>query len=193
MHGKDTSVRWNVKADVIDPGLTRDLATRQSEVAAPADRIEIKLAAGEHARNADTQAVLSLYHEVAAGASGAFVQSTVEPQRDKGGRKPPLHRRLFRIGDADGMTADALGSAGHSNVYFGTALMRPDLPRDSRGGLADIRAVLGLVIDDDADIGKRAILPSGIQPSFIITTCREPVENRHIHYVFAHPQSQRFR
>jgi hypothetical protein len=69
-------------------------------------------------------------------------------------------------------------------VYFAPAVLRKDLPRGSRGGLDDIVAVLGAVIDDDGDTGKRAVLPQRVEPSIELTTCVKPSVNRRVHFVF---------
>jgi hypothetical protein len=90
----------------------------------------------------------------------------------------------FRVGDVDGMAVEALARGQNGDVYFAPAVLGNDLRRGQRGAFDDIVRVLGLVIDDDADTGKRAILPQGIDPSIVLTTCRRPCVNRHLHFVF---------
>ena len=58
------------------------------------------------------------------------------------------------------------------------------MSHDARGTANDIVAVHGLVIDDDGDTGKRAVLPPGFAPTIEVTTCTQPVVNRHLHFVF---------
>ena len=61
--------------------------------------------------------------------------------------------------------------------------MRRDLPRGSRGKEEDAKAVLSLLIEEDADTGKFVTLPPGIEPTFIVRTSSNPTINRHFHFV----------
>src|SRR5262249_23653008 len=94
----------------------------------------------------------------------------------------------FAIDDVDKMANEAVARAENANIYFATAVMRPSLPPGARGKFEDILAVLGLVVDDDGDTGKRAALPPGIELSLEVTTCEMPVTNRQLHFVFKKPQ-----
>ncbi len=125
---------------------------------------------------------LQLYHDVAAGVAGVLVLTVI----DTSGTVRP---QQFAIGDVDGMAAEALARGQAANVYFAPATLRRDLSHNSRGTANDIVAVLGLVIDDDCDTGKRAILPPGIGPTIEVTTSTQPAANRHYHFVFTRPLS----
>jgi hypothetical protein len=128
-----------------------------------------------------TQVMLGLYRDTAVGLNGLCVLTSIDvhtgmvlPQR-------------FAIGDVEGMAAEAVARAEVANVYFAPAVIKKSLPAGARGMLGDIVAVLGVVVDDDGDTGKRAILPPGIEPTLEVTTCEVPVTNRHIHFVFTRP------
>jgi hypothetical protein len=62
----------------------------------------------------------------------------------------------FAIGDVEGMTNAAMKYDGvpNRNVYAPFAIMSPDLKPRLKGREIDVRAVLALVIDGDADKGK---------------------------------------
>jgi RecA-family ATPase len=75
----------------------------------------------------------------------------------------------FTIGDVEGMTNAAMKYDGvpHRNVYAPFAIMSPDLEPGLKGREIDVRAVLALVIDGDADKGKeRPTAP--VPPDYII-------------------------
>jgi hypothetical protein len=112
--------------------------------------------------------------------NGVFVLLGIGPKA-----KPWVQR--FAIGDVTGMAAEAWSAVLDANMYFAPAIYRKGLAPGARGTANDIVAVLGLVIDDDGDTGKRAVLPSEINTSLEITTCTKPTVNRHIHYVFTRP------
>jgi Family of unknown function (DUF5906)/RepB DNA-primase from phage plasmid len=118
--------------------------------------------------------LLRLYHDAADGRDGVLM---LVPIADK------ARPQKFRIGDVEGMATEAVTRGTTSNVYFAPALIRRDIQNGKRGKATDIVAQLGLVIDDDLDTGKAAILPS-IEPTAIVETCRVPAINRHIHYAF---------
>ena len=124
---------------------------------------------------------LQLYHGVAAGLAGVFVMTIIDP---KTGTVRP---QQFAIGDVEGMAAEAVARGVHSNVYFAPALLREDVGFGARGTFNDLVAVLGLVVDDDGDTGKRAVLPKGFDLSLELTTCQQPCINRHMHFVFNRP------
>ena len=84
------------------------------------------------------------------------------------------HTERFAIGDVDHMTDAIIGWSTHPNlnIYASYAIFRKDLPLRSPGGEADVRAVLALVGDLDADIGKRAVGLDGLplQPPYVVET-----------------------
>jgi putative DNA primase/helicase len=125
----------------------------------------------------DAHTVLAKYHETALGADGVFVLTVI----DRAG-KALIYK--YAIGDAKSMADEAMERGQDANAYFGVAIMRGDLAHGARGGVADAVGVPGLVLDDDADTGKGAVLPPGIEPTFIVTTSHVPKTNRHIHFVF---------
>jgi AAA domain/RepB DNA-primase from phage plasmid len=76
--------------------------------------------------------------------------------------------RHFEIGDHDGMTAAAMEFDGvpHRNVYAPVVVLKPDTAPGTRKE-EDIAAVLGFVIDADADKGKDAPTPP-LPPDYVI-------------------------
>ena len=82
------------------------------------------------------------------------------------GKTPIIHE--FKPGDVDGMVGciARYSSWDGYNVYTTWALFRPNA--SSTGALADLTAVLALVIDSDADTGKSATPP--LDPPFSIET-----------------------
>ena len=136
---------------------------------------------------ADAEKLLGLYHEIAANTPGVFVLGYVTPARTKDAAKPKWFAQKFKIGDSKTMAAEARTRGRHSNVYFGPALMRSDLPAGSRGKEADIVAVASVVIEEDADTGKMVTLPAGVAPSFVVRTSSKPKINSHFHFVLDEP------
>ncbi len=131
----------------------------------------------------DAEKLLGLYHEIAAGTKDAvFVLTCITPAKTKGADGTVSPQR-FLIGDVAGMAAEAKARGALCNVYFGPALMRRDLAK-GRGKEADIVAVLSIVIEEDADTGKKVTLPSGVSPSFVVMSSGNPTLNRHFHFVF---------
>ena len=120
--------------------------------------------------------LLQLYHNAAQSTPGVLVLTPIVE-----GKKPRPQK--FSIGDVEGMAAEATARGEHANVYFAPAVLRQDLPIGQRGKAEDIVAQLGLVIDDDPDTGKPAVLPP-IEPSAVVETSPG---NRHIHFVFTRP------
>jgi len=104
---------------------------------------------------------VQILHERAAGLDGLLVVSVFN-----GNTEGTITQH--RIGDVEGMTAAVMAhdSVPGANVYTGLHVMRRGLARSSRGGKADIVAVLGLVADMDADTGKTGELP--LDASYII-------------------------
>ena len=135
----------------------------------------------------DAERLLSLYHETAAGVKDAvFVLACITPAKTKGAASTVSPQR-FRIGDAQAMAAEACNRGKFCNVYFGPALMRSDLARGERGKEADIVAVPSIVIEEDADTGKKVTLPKGVSPSFVVMSSSNPTINRHFHFVLEKP------
>ncbi len=135
----------------------------------------------------DAEKLLSLYHETAAGTPDAvFVLTCIAPAKTKGAASTVSPQR-FRIGDVAAMAAEAKARGQHSNVYFSPSLMRKDLPRGSRGEEKDIVAVPAVVIEEDADTGKKVTLPAGVAPSFVVMSSSKPTLNRHFHFVLEKP------
>ena len=135
----------------------------------------------------DAEKLLALYHEIAEGVPDAvFVLSTVNPPKVKGATAPLISQR-FRIGNVEGMAAEARARSEHSNVYFGPALMRRDLPTGQRGKEQDIVAVLSVIIEEDKDTGKLVKLPPGISPTFEVMTSSDPALNKQFHFLHEKP------
>jgi len=137
------------------------------------------------------RAFLQLYHDAARGLRGVFVLTVIDaPVLDENGnevRKPKARPQRFRVGDVNGMLEEASARSGQANVYFAPAILRRDMPPGARGEAKDIIAMLGLVIDDDPDAGKRALRPPGNEPTIEICTSREPATNLQPHYIFTRP------
>ena len=132
--------------------------------------------------------LLQLYHDAAAGCDGVLMLVMVRDDgvTKDGKTKSKAYPQKIRIGDVAGMASEAVARGETANVYFAPAVIRKDIGRGARGKAADIVAQLELVIDDDRDTGKPASLPP-IEPTAIVETCREPVINQHIHFVFCRP------
>jgi len=81
------------------------------------------------------------------------------------------------------------------NVYWGAALMDPDLTSGARGGKADIRQMLAVVVDiDDAEAAKHvdAALesgrwPLGLVPSRIVQTSSQPTPRYQLVWLLKEP------
>ena len=132
--------------------------------------------------------LLGLYHEVAAGVKDAvFMFGSVTPAKTKDAPKATWHAQKFKIGNVAEMANEARARGAFANVYFGPALMRGDLAKGKRGETADIVAVLAVVIEEDADTGKRVTLPTGVLPSFVVMSSSNPTLNRHFHFVLEKP------
>ncbi|KQS80426.1 hypothetical protein ASG25_02105 [Rhizobium sp. Leaf384] len=103
---------------------------------------------------------VEMLHQLAAGLAGLLVVSTfyANPNGDEDVPGVVSHHR---IGDVDGMVEAILCHAEtpHANVFAGLQVMRPNLERGKRGTEADIVALLGLVVDLDADTGRDGAMP----------------------------------
>jgi hypothetical protein len=110
-----------------------------------------------------------MLHSLAAGIEGVLVTSTyyANPAGDSDTPGTVTHHA---IGDVDGMVEAIVAHAGtaNANVFTGTHVMRKGLGRGSRGKESDIVAMLGLVVDLDADTGKVGEIP--IEPNMVLET-----------------------
>ena len=117
---------------------------------------------------------VEMLHSLAAGVEGNLIIGVYgeDPMRKdaKGNFGVMIHSQVlkFNVGDVDGMVGGIMAYDGipHANVYAPLHVMRRDLGPKKRGTKQDIRAVLGLVADMDADTGKVGKLP--FEPSFEI-------------------------
>jgi Virulence-associated protein E/RepB DNA-primase from phage plasmid len=101
---------------------------------------------------------VAMIHDLAkgAGVDGILAFTRIEGDR--------THTERFSIGDVDRMADAIIGWSDHPNlnIYMSHAIFRKDLPSGAAGGEADVRAVLSLVGDLDADIGKKAVSLDGL-------------------------------
>lgn len=112
---------------------------------------------------------IQMLHSLANGVDGVLVTSVyfADPTGDSDAPGAVTHHA---IGDVDGMV-DAItahATTPNANVFTGLQVMRKGLPRGKRGGKADIAAVLGLVVDLDADTGKTGQMP--VEPNTVLET-----------------------
>ncbi|WP_458387316.1 DUF3987 domain-containing protein [Rhizobium redzepovicii] len=112
---------------------------------------------------------IQMLHSLADGIDGVLVTSVyfADPTGDSDAPGAVTHHA---IGDIDGMVDAIMAHATtpNANVFTGLQVMRKGLPRGKRGGEADIIAVLGLVVDLDADTGKAGEMP--IAPNAVLET-----------------------
>jgi hypothetical protein len=106
----------------------------------------------------DAEAVrahVELLHKLAAGIDGNLIVATYG-EDPATGRRQSFPVASVRVGRVDEMFDAVMAMEGrlHANVYTPLHVMRKDLPAGKRGGKGDIRAVLGLAADMDADTGK---------------------------------------
>ncbi|QIO47095.1 DUF3987 domain-containing protein [Rhizobium leguminosarum bv. trifolii] len=115
------------------------------------------------------RAHVEMVHSLAAGIDGLLVTSAyfANPTGDSDAPGAVTHHA---VGDVDGMVEAIMAHAStpHANVFTGLQVMRKGLPRGKRGGEADIVAVLGLVVDLDADTGKSGQMP--VEPNVVLET-----------------------
>jgi hypothetical protein len=112
---------------------------------------------------------VKMMHRLAAGIDGLLVTSAyfANPTGDIDAPGAVTHHA---IGDVDGMV-DAIiahASTPNANVFTGLQVMRKGLARGKRGGEGDIVAVLGLVVDLDADTGRAGTMP--LEPNAVLET-----------------------
>ncbi len=112
---------------------------------------------------------VEMMHGLASGVNGLLVVSTfyANPNGDKDVPGVVSHHR---VGDVDGMVEAIVCHAEtpNANVFAGLQVMRPDLERGKRGTESDILALLGLVVDLDADTGCDGAMP--IEPHLVLET-----------------------
>ncbi|MGO6848275.1 DUF3987 domain-containing protein [Rhizobium ruizarguesonis] len=134
---------------------------------APIPKVKINPAAAFD--EAAIRAHVEMVHSLAAGIDGLLVTSAyfANPTGDSDAPGAVTHHA---VGDVDGMVEAIMAHAStpHANVFTGLQVMRKGLPRGKRGGEADIVAVLGLVVDLDADTGKSGQMP--IEPNVVLET-----------------------
>ncbi|NEI48664.1 DUF3987 domain-containing protein [Rhizobium leguminosarum] len=115
------------------------------------------------------RAHVEMVHSLAAGIDGLLVTSAyfANPTGDSDAPGAVTHHA---VGDVDGMVEAIMAHAStpNANVFTGLQVMRKGLARGKRGGEADIVAVLGLVVDLDADTGKSGQMP--IEPNVVLET-----------------------
>jgi hypothetical protein len=101
-----------------------------------------------------------MLHGLADGIDGLLVVSTYYAN-PTGDRDTPGVVSHHAVGDVAGMTDAVMVHAltPNANVFTGLQVMRKGLKRGTRGGEADIVAVLGLVADLDADTGRTGTMP----------------------------------
>lgn len=120
----------------------------------------------------DAEAIRShvgMLHGLAAGVDGVLVVSTYYAN-PTGESDAPGSVTHHRVGDIEGMVESILAHADvpNANVFTGLQVMRRGLGRGKRGAEADIVAMLGLVVDLDADTGKAGSMP--IEPNMVLET-----------------------
>ncbi|MGO7750470.1 DUF3987 domain-containing protein [Rhizobium ruizarguesonis] len=134
---------------------------------APIPKVKINPAAAFD--EAAIRAHVEMVHSLAAGIDGLLVTSAYFANLT-GDSDAPGAVTHHAIGDVDGMV-DAImahASTPHANVFTGLQVMRKGLARGKRGREADIVAVLGLVVDLDADTGKAGQMP--VEPNAVLET-----------------------
>jgi hypothetical protein len=118
---------------------------------------------------AAVRAHCTMLHHLAHGIDGVLVTS-VFFANPNGEADVPGSVEHHSIGDVDAMVEAVMAHATtpNANVYAGMQVMRRGIPRGSRGRESDIVAVLGLVVDLDADTGKTGEMPLGA--NFVLET-----------------------
>ena len=114
---------------------------------------------------------VAMLHKLAEGLDGKLILASYGQDPETAADMPPKVLD-FSVGDVAGMAAaiGQLAADRHRNVYAPLAIMRPDLPARSKGGIADVVAVLGVVADFDdpraADYLQRLPAP----PDYVLET-----------------------
>lgn len=126
---------------------------------------------GERPRHAvaGIRAHCTMLHQLAAGIAGVLVTCAyyANPAGDGDAPGTVTHHA---IGDVDGMVEAIMAHAStpNANVFTGMQVMRKGLARGSRGKESDVVALLGLVVDLDADTGKAGEMP--VEPNAVLET-----------------------
>lgn len=112
---------------------------------------------------------IAMLHSLANGIDGVLVTAAyfADPLGDSDTPGAVTHHT---VGDVDGMVDAVMAHAAtpNANVFTGLQVMRKGLGRGKRGGEGDIVAMLGLVVDLDADTGKAGEMP--IDPNMVLET-----------------------
>lgn len=134
---------------------------------APIPKVKINPAAAFD--EAAIRAHVEMVHSLAAGIDGLLVTSAYFANLT-GDSDAPGAVTHHAVGDVEGMVEAIMAHAStpNANVFTGLQVMRKGLARGKRGGEADIAAVLGLVVDLDADTGKSGQMP--IEPNVVLET-----------------------
>ncbi|MGR9420646.1 DUF3987 domain-containing protein [Rhizobium leguminosarum] len=115
------------------------------------------------------RAHVEMVHSLAGGLDGVLVTSVyfADPTGDSDAPGAVTHHA---IGDVDGMVDSIMAHAStpNANVFTGLQVIRKGLARGKRGGEGDIVAVLGLVVDLDADTGRTGQMP--VEPNAVLET-----------------------
>ena len=131
----------------------------------------------------DLLTLLEVYHK----ANGPFlgVQSLeyIEPHRHKEMPEPKRISTKYRTSSFGDMTTEISIRRQTANVYFIPALVQNSFGPPSRNAVIAMRAK---VFDADADKPFTPI--AGIEPTFVVETCRQgDTQNLQVHYVFDRP------
>ena len=134
---------------------------------------------------AAVRAHIKMLHNLASEYDG-IIPLCIFGENPDSGRKFSIVQH-FAIGDVDGMVNAALTYENHpdANVYAPLAVMRRDLPPREKGGERDVIAVLGGVLDSDADRREEAHAP--VEPNYIVQSSAVPAANRQEFILFDRP------
>lgn len=136
---------------------------------APLPKIDTNRDASPAFDEAAIRAHCAMLHQLADGLDGLIVSSVFFSNPD-GETDIPGVVLHHRVGDIDGMVESVMAHAEtpNANVFAGAQVMRRGLQRGKRGRESDILAVLGLVVDLDADTGRTGGLPTS--PDYVLET-----------------------
>jgi hypothetical protein len=112
---------------------------------------------------------VGMIHGLAGGLDGVLAVSAFHANPNKDEDTAGVVSR-HAIGDVEGTVESIMchSETPHLNVFIGLQVMRKGLARAQRGTERDIVAVLGLVVDMDADTGKTGDLP--VLPNLVLET-----------------------
>ena len=136
---------------------------------APIPKIKLQHDAAPAFDEAAIRAHCAILHKLADGLDGLIVSCVFFSNPD-GDTDIPGEVSHHRVGDVDGMVEAVMAHAEtpNANVFAGAQVMRKGIARGKRGKESDILAVLGLVVDLDADTGKAGDLPA--EPNYVLET-----------------------